>query len=95
MKNDHPDNQTANHTDTPAKTLSIPRWVAIAALLIVLLSAVTMSIMMLVMGWGDPPMHHGMIGSGSILFPIAGILPGLVVLGVVYGVYRLYGTTTS
>lgn len=90
MSREHPERQTANPADNPAPALSIPRWAVIATALIVLLPILIMASMMLMMGWVGLPMHGGMAGSGQGLFPVVGGIPLLLVLGAMYGVYRLY-----
>lgn len=89
MNSEHPDTQAANPADKPVHTLSIPRWAAIAAALVVLLPVLAMSSMMLMMGWFGPPMHGGMAASDLGIFRVVGVIPLLLVLGVMYGPYRL------
>lgn len=88
MSRDHPDGRT-----TPAEpsrqTLTIPRWAGIAAALVLLLPVLFMSTMMLVVGWFGPPLPGGMAPFDPGLFRLVGSIPVLLVLGVLYGVYRL------
>ena len=90
MSSEHPDKQAADPTDNSSQALSIPRWVVIAAALIVLLPVLLMSSMMLVMGLVGPTMHGGMAASGPGLVPVLRVIPLLLVIGVAYGVYRLH-----
>ena len=91
MNNEHPDTQAAKSVHT----LSIPRWVAIAVTLVVLLPVLAMSSMMLMMGWFGPPMHGGMAVSRPGIFPVIGVIPLLLALSVIYGVYRLSRADTQ
>ena len=94
MSSEHPGRQTTP-ADKSSQSLSIPRWAVIAAALILLLPVLIMSSMMLVMGLFGPPMHGGMAASGPVLFRFVGVIPLLLVLGVMYGVHRLYAADTQ
>lgn len=76
-------------TDETAQALGVPRWVIVAVLLILSLPLLLMSSMMLAMGWFGPPMHGGMMSPTPGVFRIVGFIPLLLVLGMIYGVYRL------
>lgn len=88
MSSKHTGSQTPP-VDKPSGSVSIPRWAVIAAALILLLPAVFMSVMMLGTAWLGSPMHGGMDASGLGLFRFVGVIPVLLVLGVMYGLYRL------
>ena len=89
MSNEHTNRQTATPAHKSSQVLAIPRWAVIAALLILLMPALIMSSMMLMMVWFGPSMHDGMAAFGPGLFSIVGVVPLLLVLGVIYGMYRL------
>ena len=95
MGSEHPDRQPTTLADKSSQALSIPRWAVLTALLILLLPVLIMSSMMLMMGLLGPPMHGGMATSALGIFPVLGVIPLLLVLGVIYGVYRLYTADTE
>ena len=95
MGSEHPDRQPTTPADKSSRALSIPRWAVIAALLILSLPVLIMSSMMLVMGSLGPPMHGGMAVSALGIVPVLGVIPLLLVLGVIYGVYRLSRADTT
>ena len=91
MSSEHPDRQTTL-ADKPSQVLSIPRWAVMVTALIMLLPVLIMSSMMLMMGLIGLPMHGGMAASSLGLFAIFGVIPLLLALGVIYGIYQLYTT---
>lgn len=89
MSGNHPERTTVNSTGKQTSGLSIPRWVAVVGVLIVSLPFLMMSSMMLMMGWIDPAMGREMAGAPASFFRIAGFVPLLLVLAVLYSVSRL------
>ena len=94
MGSEHPDRQSTTPADEPSKALSVPRWAVITVLLVLFLPVLIMSSMVLVVGSFGPPMHGGMATYTPGIFPVIGVIPPLLVLGVIYGVYRLYAANT-
>lgn len=88
MSHEHSDRE-ATPADTSSQTLAIPWWAVITAALLLLLPVLIMSSMMLVMGLIGPPMHGWMAASGPGLFRFVGVVPVLLVITVVYGLYRV------
>ena len=89
MSSEHP-NEQFPPADTPSQALSIPRWAVTIVALLILLPILIISSMMVMMGLFGPPMHSGMTAFGSGYFPVVGLIPLLLALTVIYGVYRLY-----
>ena len=94
MSSEHPDKQSIP-ADKSSQAQSIPRWAVIVATLIVLLPVLLMSSMMLLMGLFGPPMPGGMAASDLGLFAVVGVVPLLLVLGVICGAYRLYAANSE
>lgn len=78
-----------NSSDETAQALGVPRWAIVAVLVILSLPLLIMSSMIFVMGWFGPPMHGGMMNPNLGVFRIVGFIPLLLLLGMIYGVYRL------
>lgn len=94
MSSDHAGSQTPS-IDKSSRSMSIAQWAVIAGVFVLLLPALFMSLMMLGMAWFGPPMHGGMGASGLGLFRVVGVIPLLLVLGVMYGAYRLSAGNTG
>lgn len=95
MSREHPERQSANSANKSTHVGSIPRWVVIGAAILVLLPVLIVSSMMLVMGLFGPPLHGGMTTFGSGIVPVVGLIPLLLALTGIYGVYRLYKAGTE
>lgn len=83
--------QTGASPPDPIGGLNVPRWLLVAMLVIVALPFIMMAVMMLGMGLFGPAMHGGVAGHGSGLYWFAALVPVLMVLVLMYGLYRLVG----
>lgn len=91
----HPDKQTTDSADTAAQASSIPRWVVIVAALVVLLPVLLMASIMLMMSSFGPSMHGGIAAAGPGLFPVVGVIPLVLVLAIIYVVFRPHAADTQ
>lgn len=89
MSSEQPGVPAVDSSDDPATGVRIPRWVVVAVLLVVSVPLLMMASMMLMMGWFGLPMHGGMAGADPGIFRIVGFVPLLLVVGGLYGGYRL------
>lgn len=83
--------QTGASSNDPTGGLYVPRWLLVAVLVVVALPFIMMGVMMLGMGLFGPVMHGGVAGPGSGMYWFAAFVPALLVLVLMYGVYRLAG----
>ena len=95
VSSEHTESQAASPADTPARAPSVPRGAVIATVLILLLPVPMMLSMMLMMGLFGPPIHGGMAAFGPGPFLVVGVIPLSLVIGVFYGIYRLYAADES
>lgn len=95
MSNEPQNVQTANPSRRAAGPQSPVRFALVIGLLVVSLPFLMMSFMMMGMGLMGPPMQGGMTGPFPGFFPIVGFLALVIVVGVLYGVYRISVTDSS
>lgn len=90
MNTEHPDEQATEPADKPFGEFPIPRWVVFGTALLVMVPLLIMSSMMLMMSFFGLPMYAGMAAEGTGIAAVVGVIPLLVTLSVLYGMYRLY-----
>lgn len=95
MDDERPTVSTASPAGEPTRRYDLPRLGLLVGLLVVSLPFLMMSVMMMGMGWMGPPMQAQMGGPFPGFFPLVGFVGFLVVVGVLYGTFRLSGAARA